>query len=394
METEMLRDVPEEYDGFDRDAWDNFRSNLSARKSLKLMKLFFTEETANVLGVSYTALRLVDDGVDLPNDGCSEDKRKKFLDTIEGLFLEGGPAYCETGSRVMSCGDPVDSLIPGPEEEVDGTQTERLVKTFYHNYGGLGQGNAGLLKDELEVFFSGMQKDLEKEGKLFTQRELEGYFDAIQADPLIVGILAVEDPTDITDVDYSEFYESFRCLSRGIMNIKNSRGKELVEDAGMNRVYFSREELDEVGLEQGEFLDVVDRKGEDARLNELIKNRVHRANAYFKKGAGVIKRLPDEGAYVGLKRYMVAYGLLAKKWGKNLAKNGYSPFSNGDCLDIEPGKLYKLKMLLNARKIGKGRNEQRVFDRVLDWEFLSEEVLKNAKETTYTAPEGGKPAGV
>jgi phytoene/squalene synthetase len=376
------------YAGFDAAAWGNFRDNLSARKSIKLMNLFFKKEVADTLGVSYVPLRLVDDGVDLPREE-GEDKRRVFLNTIEKMFLETEPGYHEVGEKTMAAENPLDLLIPGPDEEITETHTDRVLKTFYHNYRHLDNEGKKFLKSKLGVFFGGMRTDLDNEGKLFTQGELDKYFDSIQTEPIIIGLLAVADLKNGSDeVNYEKFYDSIKWISRGIMNIKNSRGKELDEDAEMDRVYFSDEELSDAGLGRKEFLDIVNDKREDKRLNEMIEKRVHKANAYFNKGAEVIMKLPDDGIYSGLKKYMVAYGLLAKRWGRNLAKNDYNPFRGDGYLDIEPGTAYKLYMFLNAKRIGKG-NDEKIFEKVLEWKFLDTNLLRGElQEVGYWTPTG------
>ncbi|TRO61933.1 hypothetical protein E2P64_00155 [Candidatus Bathyarchaeota archaeon] len=383
------------YAGFDVDAWNNFRDNLGSRSSIKLFNMFLPEEDAKKLAVTYTTLRLVDDGVDQKWDGEGEDPRRHFLDTMERMWLEANPDDYRNdleAKEIMAANDPLELLIPKPGEEITAKRTERLLKCFYHNYRHLDSDGMGFLQEKLRNFFGGMRADLDKEGKLFSQEELDEYFHAIQAEPVIMGFLTVLDlKNDLPDdVSYDEFYDAVKSLSKQIVNLKDCRGKELLEDAEMNRVYFSVEELYDAGFGRDGFLGVLDLRKDDPRMKELIKKRVHKANAYMKESEEVMSKLPNEGAYVGIHKYFVAFGLLSKTWAQKLAKNDYNPFRNGKCANLEPGKFGKLKTFLNAKSYGKkeGRNE-RIRGRVTDWGFLDGNYLREALQLVdYWVPTG------
>lgn len=371
--------------------WKNLRSNLSARKSVRLFGKFFPKEMAKKIRVSYLALRFVDDGVDTPWNGKTPDKRKIFLRNMKNLFFKKELEESKETAKIMEGYNPLNSLMPKPNAAITLKHTENLIRTFHSLHNGDNK-NKKFLEENLRAFFEGMEMDLEKEGNLFTQKELESYFEKIQTIPLIIVVSSVMDlkndfPKDIT---YAEFYQAMDDVSQGIMLMKSSRGKELIEDVEMNRIYFSKEELDAVGVTKNEFLKItkVDPKnfGVDdvkklkdnkeycnlvEKLSKIIFNRVNAAFVRFERGAEVFKKLPNESVLGFIKRFMAAYGYIVKKWAEKLNENNYNPIdpeAKGGYVNIEPNNLDFFSLYFKAKLVSNWRFwDNSVYNEILKW---------------------------
>ncbi|MBR9689325.1 MAG: hypothetical protein GOV01_00290 [Candidatus Altiarchaeota archaeon] len=409
----------------DEMAWKNLRENLSARRSIGMVDRFFNEEDSKRLKVAYLTLRFIDDGVDIPWTGAVDEKdpRQEFLnqineslpiieDQINGAYRTHPDTQdlIRKANEVLESEDPIDELV----EE---SNTDLTLATFLTAYGSYNQTFFGMYY--MTEFIEGMQADLDKEGGLFNQQELFKYYEQIQAIPIMIGYRAmgIDFENDLPKgMKYQELYDAMNYVSQGIMLVKGCRGKELVEDAEMDRVYIASEELESVtvtkqdgttsvGLSVEDFKATVFRdysyfdasgitemkeseKYQDsiAKLQSIVRDRVHRAHAYFVMSSDAISRLPNDGTLGDSKRFLGAYGYQAKNWSRELANNEYNPLNpelETGYVDLEMSTKDKIALGLKTKLLGNvplvtEKVNSRILKNIFDWGFLDEQKSNEA----------------
>ena len=337
-------------------AWEEFLKNLPRRKSIKLAKMFANgEEQKRNIEDFYYALRFVDDGVDLVAGGKGE--RLAFLNHMESLFKGRGRAG---GKRIPS------------EEVLKNRDTEGLIDNFVNSYGEYD----GLLKN----IFEGFRIDIEKEGKTFSRKELEIYEDLINTLPTVVGLKAAG-----IDIPWEHEYtkEGLRAGSQATMKVKQTLGKEIREDSEMNQLYISKEALESAGFDSRyDFLIAVFTNPEDARLGDIVRNRLYEASKYFQsthrhlslllKAMELKKESPERIKDItAVRQFIAGYALVAKEWTKKFVENGFAPLQNSPeaykmwketgekeylkqiVNDVDPSTLGYLKIFLKVKTLMK-----------------------------------------
>jgi|GEM_PF-4037200 len=207
-------------------AWDYLEAHKSSRKSIAIIDKFASEEFKDGMMTSYMMLRFVDDVVDF--DGATSQQKESLLNAIQ--------------QGIVSLPSEIRYSQELSERTVD------LINSFKSFY-----GNGEYREKLVNEFFLGMKKDLKQDedsNYLFTEDELNQYYDQIQAVPIAMGMIS--SGVDIRDgqdgnktkngqhISFEELNDAIYKVSVGIMLIKGMRGKELIEDAKIGeygRVY-------------------------------------------------------------------------------------------------------------------------------------------------------------
>ncbi|MBR9680793.1 MAG: squalene/phytoene synthase family protein [Candidatus Altiarchaeota archaeon] len=386
-------------------AWDSVVDDCLNKNSVKIIDRFFdNEKDALKLKTSYTFLRFIDEGVDLirkelgsSNEGT--DPREKFIDYVQDLTHENNEVSLKYEGKNIS----LDELWGELEEEkissdgvlrilVESKNTALLAEAFKKDYGAPSQEIFG--RNYFQEFMDGMRLDLNTEGDTFSKVSLDDYFNKVQTLPLLMGFKSLGvDYNNLPDgFSFDDIYTAADGIGKGLLTMKSVRGKEMTEDARMNRIYMPQEDLEGENFSRDDFLLTVYGKGDQNQVDKLqriVEGRVKRAHEQLYRGIELLQKLPSTGIFGGIKKSMAAYALIAKGWAKNLESHQYNPLdpnSSTGYRDIEMGDTDKLKVGVQLKLLGKSDwLDKRLYSKILDWNFLDKSVQYSMTESGFAA---------
>lgn len=358
-------------------------------KSFELIEECFPKEYARPFMIADIGLNLLGDGIKQPWDGKGEDPRRLFLEIGEAAFHAGMPSSYTEVKEKLEGNHPWDVLIPKPGEEITERHAQDIMQAFYSLYdkGAFYSPHdnkefdrVNFTKDLLGEFVDGLRMKLDKEGGLFTQEELEDYYRRVQCAPTLLCLNAAVDlktalPKNIT---YGELYDSINDISQGVKIIKKCRESDILDGLERNLIYFSEDDLNDAKLRRKEFVDIATAGKYDGRMKELIRNNVHKANAYFRRGVETLMKLPSEGVWAGVQKFAAAYGGLIKHWADELGRAGYNPLNGKGYMNPEQEDVDN-KILALAGSVDRGE-KQGIKDYILDWYGLDAGLLDKMGE--------------
>ncbi len=274
--------------------------NFKGRQTPKLLARIFPEAARKPLLEAYTLLRFIDDIVDSQRP---RQKRQLFLEAAKQCYVE-------------NCGfKPIRRL-------------RKLAR------------NRRLQEEKFLEMLEAMKLEIEKEGSFYSQGELYHLYQGVQVAPqwIMLDIAGVEIP--------EEFHAPVGITA---MMVKELRGKELLEDLfGLNRFYFSVEELQRARLTPSEARERFLTAEFDRKTEELYRNRIYAA--YL-----TVEKVPTE-ALKETPQKIVVFGAVYLKiigyWAEKLRRNNYRPYNKRlEPLKDSPTKVHYILWYLKARRL-------------------------------------------
>lgn len=348
-------------DDFYEQVSDVFWENKDHRNTFRFLKFLAPKSSDEQVKELYVTLRYIDDLADLTH-GADKETRIMAIEEAKKLFLGEVTSYRsfkDIEEREPSGRDLLDEFagLFGRILRESNPDTEAYLRNGFLDL------TTVMIEDvQSEGVYSWAdgKVTVEKGADLKTPSELLEYIKRIQHYPTIMHFKHIgESPKDSLVED----------MSYALMLVKQVRGKELAEDVEMGRVYISDKEMEDSGLSEEDFVNIVMNKEQDPRMAELVRNRLEWAYGFTKKAVDCLK---EEELPNWIEGYLLTYGHIVKYWVDRLTENEYQPFREGDVWGTSPGKLDLLRILSKT----KGK-----------WEILRNMVgiVGEPKQREYTA---------